>query len=272
MQSPRPLTSYKIIVFDVYGTLVDWDSGIYNSLLPVLPPSWSREDALVAYSAVEKDLQARNPKLLYRDLLAKAHEVLCARLDQKSEEPAQMEGRVREGQVPVHTNQHTEFADSLKSWPVFPDTIQGLRSLSKHFKLVVLSNVDHQSFASTHEQLCRNPAEECESPFTLILTAQDTGAYKPSLTCLQHALSLFASSPHFDGATKDDVLVVAQSLYHDHMPANKLGLDSAWIDRAGAVMGVEKDVKDKAKWGWRFATLGEMAEHVEREPQEKQTK
>jgi len=74
----RPLSAYKVLIFDVYGTLVDWETGIYDALRPILPAGWTRAAALEAYTSVEKDLQAQHPELPYRDLLAKAHEVLSA--------------------------------------------------------------------------------------------------------------------------------------------------------------------------------------------------
>ena len=258
MSTPRALTSYKVLVYDVYGTLVDWECGIYGSLLPILPKSWSREKALRTYSRIEKDIQRKYPMMLYLEVLAKAHESFLAQLGEGGDaHTTKAEG--------VQPRDHQAFADSITSWAAFPDTVSALRELSKHFKLVVLSNVDHQSFAATHSLLAGGPSEECESPFTLILTAQDVGAYKPSITCLQRALSVLETSPEFRNITADDVLVVAQSLYHDHIPANKLGLESVWIDRPGAIMGVEKDDRTSAKWGWRFATLGAMNEAVEKE-------
>jgi len=257
MSTGRALASYKVLIFDVYGTLVDWECGIYSSLSPILPVSWSRENALLTYSRIEKEIQRKYPMMLYRDVLAKAHEAFSAQLAENGGGVAQM--TKSEGGL------HEAFADSIASWPTFPDTISALRALSKHFKLVVLSNVDHQSFAATHSLLAGGPSEESKSPFTLVLTAQDVGAYKPSLTCLQSALSLLKTSPEFGNITADDVLVVAHSLYHDHVPANKLGLESVWIDRAGAIIGVEEDDRTSAKWGWRFATLGVMMEAVEKE-------
>jgi len=260
MSTGRALASYKVLIFDVYGTLVDWECGIYSSLSPILPVSWSRENALLTYSRIEKEIQRKYPMMLYRDVLAKAHEAFSAQLAEDGGGVAQM--TKSEG---LHTRGHEAFADSISSWPTFPDTISALRALSKHFKLVVLSNVDHKSFAATHSLLAGGQSEESKSPFTLVLTAQDVGAYKPSLTCLQSALSLLEKSPEFGNITADDVLVVAHSLYHDHVPANKLGLESVWIDRAGAIIGVEKDDRTSAKWGWRFATLGVMMEAVEKE-------
>ena len=258
MSTGRALASYKVLIFDVYGTLVDWECGIYSSLSPILPVSWSRENALLTYSRIEKEIQRKYPMMLYRDVLAKAHETFSAQLGEDG-------GFAQTKAEGVQSRGHEAFADSITSWPTFPDTISALRALSKHFKLVVLSNVDHQSFAATHSLLAGGPSEESKSPFTLILTAQDIGAYKPSLTCLQSALSLLETSPEFGNITADDVLVVAHSLYHDHVPANKLGLESVWIDRAGAIIGVEKDDRTSAKWGWRFATLGVMTEAVEKE-------
>lgn len=138
----------------------------------------------------------------------------------------------------------TSFGHSIPSWPVFLDAVDALRRLSSTYKLVVLSDVDRQSFSGTEKALSYTDTSsgELKSPFSLILTAQDVGVYKPSALGFERALKeigeLFGLKEGED--MKDYVLVVAQSLYHDHRPANKIGLhEGAWIDREDAIMGWE---------------------------------
>jgi FMN phosphatase YigB (HAD superfamily) len=209
--------------------------------------------------------------MLYRDLLARADEVLAEGL--------------RDNDAPTSsadfTDKHKEFGASIKDWPIFPDTCDALRVLEKHYKLVILSNVDHASFAHTHAKLSQdtnlpvyaipvpNPhphwlpqtTPNSRSPFSLILTAQDTGAYKPDPRGMLSALEIIQKE---FGVGKDQVLVVAQSLYHDVEPSSKLGVSSVWIDRQGASMGLET-LGEAPKWWKRFETLGEMAAAVKAE-------
>lgn len=179
---------------------------------------------------------------------------------------------------------------------MFPDTHAALRVLAEHFKLVVLSNVDRTSFRHTHALLSEgigsnpdialytypdnNPHKfwhpqatmGSQSPFTLILTAQDTGCYKPDLGGFNAALAHIRSNPAlFGDLGKEDVrsfvLSVAQSLQHDHIAARRLGMRSVWIDRQSAVTCNElpRNSEEVQCWTWRFETLGEMADAVRQE-------
>ena len=268
--------------------------------------------------AAEGDLQTQYPDMLYNELLAKVHEILEERLkvlsgEQRGAAPSASvaatdpaatattdagasTSSTAEDDAP---DAHTMFGNSIEHWPVFPDTVAALRRLAKHFKLVVLSNVDRSSFSHTHARLAGatpdgatlraytfpepNPhqywhtqdAAGSQSPFTLVMTAQDTGCYKPALGGFRAALAYFEAHPELFGdlalrpgeQVKDRVLSVAQSLPHDHEPASQLGMRSVWIDRQAAVTcNVTPGGPDaKPKWTWRFETLGEMADAVEEE-------
>ncbi|KAF7303754.1 Iron reductase [Mycena indigotica] len=263
------LLSFKAIIFDCYGTLCDWESGIYNALQPLLaryPDSagkWTRKEALLAFTEIEKDLQAKDPTVLYRDLLANAYTALNHKLAQ-SESTIDIE------------RESAAFGASIKDWAIFQDTYAALRVLQKHYKLVILSNVDYTSFAHTHTKLSGAPESELaaytrpsgssqwlphgsNSPFSLILTAQDTGAYKPDPKGMRSALEIIQRE---FGVEPAEVLVVAQSLYHDINPSSELGITGIWIDRAGAVMGLES-IDETPKWRWSFKTLGEIADKIE---------
>ncbi|KAK7052303.1 HAD-like domain-containing protein [Favolaschia claudopus] len=278
--SEPALTDFKVIIFDCYGTLADWETGIFNALQPLLarfPSSaqWSRKEALLAFTEIEKDLQRKDPGMLYCDLLSNAHAVLAEGL--------------RDNDVPAASlkslDNHTDFGQSIKDWPIFPDTCDALRDLQKHYKLVILSNVDHNSFASTHAKLSQDTSHpslyarplldanaqwlpqntpDSRSPFSLILTAQDTGAYKPDPRGMLFALDIIQKQ---FGIGKEQVLVVAQSLYHDVEPSSKLDVHSVWINRQGACMGLET-LGESPKWLKSFETLGEMAEAVKAEKPE----
>jgi len=241
--SPK-LTHFKALVFDVYGTLCDWEEGIYQALLPVLTRAnsrFSRDEALVAFSAVEERLQKAHPQMLYADLLTKVHEELSQELVATT--PS----------LTFSQEDHIAFGRSIKDWPIFPDSTDALAYLSTQYKLVVLFNVDRSSFSFTQAKL-----EAGKFSFDQVCTAQDIGSYKPNPKNFEYALRVIKETY---GIEKDQVLSTAQSLHHDHVPAQALGMSSAWIDRDGASMGFDV----KPNYNFRFKTLGEMAEAVRQE-------
>jgi len=330
MATTQKLSDYSVLVFDVYGTLADWETGLHEALQPLLnryPASkaWTRKDALTAFGSVETDLQAQYPNMIYSDLLAKVHQVLEERLKALSggsSGGASVEAAPAPASEPSTAgastsgaasssddgDAHRAFGDSIRNWPIFKDTSAALHRLAKHFKLVVLSNVDRESFRHTHLALSEGPqppsndgrdstfakskldlysyhassagdsfwrpqeTEGSNSPFTLIVTAQDVGCYKPALGGFQAILRYIADHPDVFGVigqadvdgVKGRTLCVAQSLIHDHVPAAKLGLKSVWIDRQSAVT-CNEDVGGVKNWTWRFETLGEFADAVEKE-------
>jgi 2-haloalkanoic acid dehalogenase type II len=233
------LKDYRLLCFDVYGTLIDWESGIIAALQPILSKTstnFTREHLLTTYHDLESTQQKQTPDLPYSALLSSIHPTLADRL----------------GLPPPTEEENTTFGASVGSWPAFPDTVDALRRLSKHYKLVVLSNVDRDSFAKSNAGSLQNV------PFDLIITAQDIGSYKPDLRNFEYMLDAVGREFGFGAG---QVLQTAQSQFHDHLPARKVGVRSVWIDRAGALMGnLGEPVFD-----WRFATLGEMADAVERE-------
>ncbi|KAH8983701.1 HAD-like protein [Lactarius hatsudake] len=238
------LSQFKALIFDVYGTLVNWESGILTALSPLLTnlgQEWSKSDILFAFSTVESDLQVKSPTALYFDILAAVYDELSRR-----------------------STQPTAFAASLAQWPIFPDTPAALARLSAlGLKLAVLSNVDRASFAHTRTVLERQGG----FAFDAVYTAEDVGSYKPDPRNFEYAVAqLRADDPTLE---REQILVVAQSLLHDHVPARALGLSSVWIDRPDAVTcidgnGVPKErVAKEAFTKWRFRDLREFANVVE---------
>lgn len=234
------LLSQKLLCFDVYGTLIDWETGIYQAATPLLSqltPTPTRESFLRTYTAHETAQQAQTPGLRYSDLLALVYTQLATQYGLPAPAPAAAEA----------------FGASIGTWSAFPDSGAALRKLKETYKLVVLSNVDGRSFDVSLKHL------GWEGVFDLVLTAELVGGYKPALGGFEYMLR--EVQERF-GVAREEVMVTAQSLFHDHVPAKRLGLKSVWIDRAGAVMGL--GVEDKV-YEWSFRTLGEMAEEVERE-------
>ena len=132
--------------------------------------------------------------------------------------------------------------------------MEALKKLGKTYKLVVLSNVDRDSFSRT------NSGPLGGVKFDAVLTAQDIGSYKPDVRNFEFMIDYAKREWHI---SRDQILSTAQSQFHDHYPAREIGLKSVWIVRPGAVMG-NTDTED-AIWDWKFDTLGAMAEEVERQ-------
>ncbi len=192
---------YEALTFDCYGTLIDWESGILDALRPVLAPreiELGDDDALVLFGRLESEVEA-GPYRTYRDVL---REVLIGIGDALEFSPVAAEADA--------------FAASVADWPAFPDSAQALASLSARFGLGVITNCDDDLFAASSQRL--------GDPFRWVITAQHLGSYKPAHRNFELALERI-------GVPRERVLHVAQSLYHDHVPARALGIDSVWVNR-----------------------------------------
>ena len=203
----RPLREFKVLTLDCYGTMIDWESGIWDMLQPMIAANAldtvSRQDALKAYAQCEHRLEAQSPRDPYNRILARAHAAVTEMLGGKPD-----------------ADMDTAFGESVPYWPAFPDSASALRELKKHFRLVALTNVHREGFAQSALRL--------GVTFDAVYTAEDIGSYKPSaanFAYLLHHLELDF------GLTRNDILHTAQSLFHDHVPANAFGLANAWIDR-----------------------------------------
>lgn len=238
------LTDFKLLSFDVYGTLIDWESGALTALEPIVKRSGKtdidRKHALQVLHKIESAEEKEHPTLRYADVLKLVHPKLCKEL----------------GLVEPSKDESEAFGESVSEWPGFPDSVEALKRLSKFYKLVVLSNVDNDSFEKGNAHGLQG------FKFDAVYTAQDIGSYKPNPQnfeyMLQHVKEDF-------GVEKHEVLQTAQSQYHDHHPAKDIGIKSSWIYRPGANMGN----RDDPVFNWKFDTLAEMADVVEKEFSEK---
>ena len=198
----------KVLTFDCYGTLIDWEAGILASLHEVL--GWAAipgadDDALLEeYGAIESELEG-GAWMPYGSVLAEALGAVCR----------------NHGRAPTE-DQARRFARSVADWPAFPDSAAALATLAERFELGVVTNCDDDLFAASNERLGR--------PFSWVVTAEQVRSYKPAPKHFERVLELA-------GRPVDAVLHVAQSLYHDHVPAQRLGLRTAWIDRRNGRKG-----------------------------------
>ena len=241
----KRLTDFKALTFDCYGTLIDWESGIWDALQPLLVENRrddiTRRIALEAFAEAESAQESKTPDMLYPELLRQVHRRVADRFDLKT--GAELEDA---------------FGESVPHWPAFPDSADALRLLQKHFKLVILSNINRSGFAASNRKL--------GVIFDAIYTAEDIGSYKPTPRNFQYMLEHLKADLGLEAA---DVLHTAQSLFHDHAPANDFGLASAWIDRQelsrGGHWGATKSLETRPHVDAVFFTMGEMAEAVQRE-------
>ena len=141
------------------------------------------------------------------------------------------------------------YGNSVKDWPAFADSPEALKYLKQHYKLVILSNVDNASFAHSNKRL--------QVDFDAVYTAQDIGTYKPSARNFDYMLAKLESL----GLAKSDILHTAESLFHDHAPANKVGLASCWIYRRHDKQGFGATVNPGAlpKHNFRFNSMADLA-------------
>lgn len=199
------LTEFDTLSFDCYGTLIDWETGVLGVLRP-----WADEQGLAlsddrlleAYAASEASAEREHPKAPYPQILAAAFGATGAAL-----------GR------PVGDEWARRLGVSVPDWPAFGDSAEALQSLALDYRLIVLSNVDRESFAGSNARL--------HVTFDRIVTAEDVGAYKPAPN---HFDALDVVLAEF-GVPRERHLHVAQSLFHDHVPAKRHGLRSVWINR-----------------------------------------
>ena len=233
------LSDFNALSFDCYGTLIDWETGLLEALKPLRDRSGvSDDDLLTAYGEAEHEVEVEHPGLIYSQLLEKVHATLCRRLG-----------------VAEDRDEAAKLGASVGDWPAFADSPDALRYLKQHFKLVILSNVDRASFAGSNRRL--------GVEFDHIFTAQDIGSYKPDPRNFEYLVARLDEA----GIAKNELLHVAQSLYHDHVPANRMGIASAWIDRRHDKPGGGATVlpEPMPHFDFRFTSMAELADAHRRE-------
>ena len=199
------LTKFTALSFDCYGTLIDWEAGITAVL-----DAWAREQGLdlddeqllLAYADNEAAVEREVPQTPYPQVLAEAF---------------RRTGRTLGREVSVEWAER--LGGSVPDWPAFPDSAAALARLAARYQLIVLSNVHRAGFAGSNERL--------RGRFAAVITAEDVGAYKPAAN---HFRALDETLPTL-GVERAQLLHVAQSLFHDHVPAKREGLPSVWINR-----------------------------------------
>ena len=198
---------FDALTFDCYGTLIDWEAGLAAAFRPVLDAhgvAADDDDVLSRYARHEAEAAA-GPYMLYRDVLA-----------------AGLSGVARELGFEPDAAELDAFSGSVGDWPAFPDSAAALRRLKQRYRLGVITNCDDDLFAASNERL--------GVEFDWIVTAEQVGAYKPSERNFHVAFERL-------GLPRERILHAAQSLFHDHVTAKRLGLTTVWINRRGGRAG-----------------------------------
>jgi len=239
---PKRLSEFEVLSFDCYGTLIDWETGIWDALQPLIMHNAARgparSEGLAQFAALESRIESEQPTLPYSEILRRVHAALAEATGLRT--TAELD---------------REFGRSVGAWPAFPDTAEALRFLKTRFRLVILSNVDRTGFAATNRKL--------GVAFDAVYTAEDIGSYKPSVANFDYLVDRIRADL---GVERGRVLHVAQSLYHDHAPARACGLSNCWIDRQclsrGGAWGATATVAERPEVDFLFYSLAELAEEV----------
>ena len=228
------LSDFKALTFDCYGTLIDWETGMFDALKPLTEMAGrtlTRDEVLEAHARHESSQQLQTPAKSYRDLLPIVYKRLA-----------------EEWSVSVSWAECVAYGQSVKNWPAFPDSAEALAYLKQHYKLVILSNVDNESFAASNAKL--------GVAFDAIYTAEDVGSYKPSARNFDYMLDKLRSLK----IGKEQILHTAESMFHDHGPANRHGLSSCWIYRRHDKQGFGATMNPGAmpEVNFRFNSMAEL--------------
>ena len=222
-------SQFEFLSFDCYGTLIDWETGILGYLGPLLRKKRcdvSDVQILNSYSEFEPQEQSKEYRS-YREVLASVARAFA-----------------RDCHIELSDSEADGLAESIRTWQPFADTAPALKRLKSRYKLAILSNIDDDLFAWT--------APKLEVPLDQVVTAQQARGYKPLIRNFELLLRRASIAP-------GKLLHVAESLYHDVVPAQKLGIATVWVNRRqGKPAAATKLVSARPEL--EVATLGELAD------------
>jgi 2-haloacid dehalogenase len=220
---------FDVLTFDCYGTLIDWETGITAALRAARPEGWpATDEELLERFAVHEAAAERGPYRTYREVLAET-----------------IRGLGSDYGVSIPDAAARRFSASVGDWPPFPDSAASLTRLADRFRLGVITNCDDDLFAASNERLGVR--------FDWVITAERVRSYKPSTKNFEVALDMIS-------VPRERVLHVAQSLYHDHVPAKRLGMTTVWIDRRHDRSGSGATPPAEAEPDLAFPSMAAFAE------------
>jgi 2-haloacid dehalogenase len=219
---------FETLTFDCYGTLIDWETGLLTALRAALPGAQHVDDEELLERFARHEGEIERTYQPFRGVLAESLRRLASELD-----------------LDVGEEAVGPFSESVRDWPAFPDSVEALRRLKRRFTLAVITNCDTDLFAASNERL--------GVEFDWIITAEMARSYKPDHNNFDLA---FTTVP----VPRERILHVAQSLYHDHVPAKELGMTTVWIDRRHGREGFGATPPATASPDARFPSMQAFAE------------
>jgi 2-haloacid dehalogenase len=226
------LDTCEVLTFDCYGTLIDWETGLWETLRPILAThriDLAPDKALELYGQLETEAES-GAYAEYAAVLRRVLEGFGARL----------------GFAPTEAELQ-RFAASVGDWPAFPDSPGALQALKRRYRLAVISNIDDDLFARSAERL--------QVAFDWVITAQQARSYKPSLNNFHVALARI-------GRPASAIVHVAQSLFHDVVPAKRLGLATVWVNRRHGKAGFGATPPAQAEPDLEVPSLDALVEKI----------
>ena len=236
------LSDFKLLTFDTYGTLIDWESGIYNALGPLLdkvPIKLGRDEVLELFAEFEMRQQAATPSLVYSSLLAEVARSIA-----------------NKWQIKITDQEAYQFGRSVKNWPAFADSAESLNYLRQHYLMATVTNCDRISYMGSNARL--------EIEWDAICTAQDIGCYKPNLRNFEY---MFERARRDLGVLPHEILHVAQSLTHDMVPATSMGMTKVWINRRYNQEGLGATAPPQGDYTieWEFNSMADFVKAHQQE-------
>jgi len=236
------LSDFKMLTFDTYGTLIDWESGIYNALGPLLdkvPVKLHRDEVLELFAEFEMRQQTETPSQVYSSLLADVARSIA-----------------NKWQIKISDQEAFDFGRSVKHWPAFDDAAETLNYLRRHYLMATVTNCDRISYMGSNARL--------EIEWDAIYTAQDIGCYKPNLRNFEY---MFERARRDLGVLPHEILHVAQSLTHDMVPATSMGMTKVWINRRHNQEGLGATATPQGEYAieWEFNSMADFVEAHQQE-------
>jgi len=187
--------------FDCYGTLVDWERGACRALRKIYGYSQREvsDDDLIDLFLQNDARTIREDIFPYSNVLRRVAHSVATSLGVRSDPTLE-----------------TEFASSLSTWPLFQETNACLTWLARHYRLVIISNVDDQMISQTIKQFA--------VPFHRIVTSEKTHSYKPNRAIFDRAIELI-------GEPANSIVHIAEGLC-EAAPVRALGMASIWVNRS----------------------------------------
>ncbi|EXJ64706.1 hypothetical protein A1O7_01044 [Cladophialophora yegresii CBS 114405] len=267
---PLPLLQYQVLSFDVYGTLIEYKAHVLDAFQPLLsrlppsspylnpePLSSTIPDSATVGSIEFLKLFQRQEDAIKLEKPVKRFDVILQEIWRRV---------AKELNVDTSEDEAQAFGSEgvIASWPTFSGTLDALRTLSRYFKLVALSNIDRYAWEITASSGASGLGEV---QWWKVFTAEDFGSdvSRADDAKLETLIRYCAEQ----GIQGEGILHVAQSLGHDQAPAKRVGLSSVWLVGDGPRWGKEAESRialerEVVGYAWRFQDLRGFAEEVAR--------